>query len=925
MASSEFSDVFISYRRKDVEFTQKLVNELKQSGREVWVDWEDIPPGSEGFTDDIKRGLEGSDAFLCVLSPNYLASTYCVDMELGYALELKKKIIPVVLDKFDDQPVPSGIGHINWIYFTPHAGQSNTFEDSFPKIIQALEQDLAHARMHKRVALRALEWDSKNRSNSYLLSGDEISEAEDWISHASDKTPEPTALHADYISASRHQATQRQRQLLAGVSVALAVSVLLTIVAVALGFEANNQRIRAEESEQIAIREAEISQSVALASGAMEANTRDQLEAVALAVEAVQINDPPGIARRVLGTVAYQPGAVRLFTGHTDLVTDVAFSPDGSRAVSGAEDNTLIVWEVATGEIQHTLTGHTDAVNAVAFSPDGSLIASASEDDTVILWDAASGALQQTLSGHTSRVLAVAFAPDGQTVVSGSRDNTLIVWDVATGAARQTLTGHTDRVMAVAVSPDGTLIASGSRDDTVILWNAADGAVWQTLVGHTGDLSRVSFSPDSRQLVSGGYDNTVRLWDTASGEQLRSFTRHTRPVTTVAFSPDGRSLFSGSNDRTIIWWNLQAEDPLHIFTGLDFVRSVAVSGNGRWLLTADRSTIPVLWDLQAGNVVQEFGHPGGAINAVAYSPDGELVASGTDDGQVLVYAAGNGELRYTLTGHETYVNAITFSPDSLVLASGDENGVVQLWDLASGDLTTTLTHDQPIHSLAFSPDKQSLLVGSGVFVDGLMRLWDLATARNIMEFSGFGGSVWGVAISPDGRLAASASEDGLRLWELATGEQLRELTGHTAAVRSVAFSPDGARLVSGSFDKQVILWEVASGDRVQTFAGHGDVVRSVAFHPDNQRIASGSDDDTVMIWDTGTGEAINTYTGHRDSINSIAFSADGQQLLSGGKDRRAILWRVNTLSELMEWTTTHRYLSSLDCLTRTVYGLDCES
>lgn len=926
MASSEFSDVFVSYRRKDVEFTKQIVGELKKAGKEVWVDWEDIPPGSEGFTDDIKRGLEGSDAFLCILSPNYLESTYCVDMELGYALELKKKIIPVVLEKFENHPVPAGIGHINWIYFTPHAGQANTFEQSFPKITQALDQDLAHARMHKRIALRALEWDSKSRSRSYLLSGDEISEAEDWIRHANDKTPEATALHADYIAASRRYATQRQRQLLAGVSVALVVSLILMVVAVVMGFEANNQRIRAEDNEQIAVRQADISQSIALASGAMEANTRDQIQAVALAVESVKITDPPGIGQRVLGTVAYQPGAVRLFNGHTSFVTAVVFSPDGKTAVSSAEDTSLIVWDVATGEILHTLTGHTKSVDDVAFSPDGKMIASAAEDKTIKLWDAATGTELRTLEGHNHWVLSVAFSPDSQKLVSSSRDETIIVWDTQTGEILQNLEGgHTDRATAVEFSPDGKLIASASRDDTIILWDADTGSILYTLTGHTADISSISFSPDSTLLASGGYDNTVRLWDTATGQPIRSFVRHTRAVTTVAFSPDGQSLFSGSDDRTIIWWDLEGEakDPIHIFTGQEFLRSVAPSPDGQALLSADRTPDLILWDLQAGNVIHTLANPEGAINGVAFSPDGQLVAAATDDQLVLVYEAAAGASRYTLTGHENYVNAVAFSPDGRWLASGDESNTVRIWDLNTGETVYTLTEDQPIHSLAFTPDGQNLLVGSGVFVDGSLNLWDIETETRLTEFTGFAGSVWGVAISPDGVLAASASEDGLRLWELATGKLLRELNGHTAAVRSVAFSPDNTKLLSGSFDNQMLLWDVATGSLLQTFAGHSEVIRSVAFNPDTRLVASGSDDDTVMIWDTLTGDAISTYTGHHDRVNSIAFSADGKQLISGSLDSQVIIWRVNTLNELMEWTAANRYLADLDCITRREYGLEC--
>jgi len=128
----EQSDVFVSYRRKDVDFVKGVVNAIKETGREVWVDWEDIPPGVEGFSDEIQLGIEAGNAFIAVLSPAYLESEYCL-MELREAIRLKKRVIPIVYKKFEPAPPPEGIGHINWVYFTPHAGQENTFEQAFPK------------------------------------------------------------------------------------------------------------------------------------------------------------------------------------------------------------------------------------------------------------------------------------------------------------------------------------------------------------------------------------------------------------------------------------------------------------------------------------------------------------------------------------------------------------------------------------------------------------------------------------------------------------------------------------------------------------------------------------------------------------------------------------------------------------------------
>jgi len=160
---------------------------------------------------------------------------------------------------------------------------------------------------------------------------------------------------------------------------------------------------------------------------------------------------------------------LQVLNAHTNNVNDVRFSPDGKLLASGSSDNTVRLWDPATGTCRRTLEGHSSYVTSVAFSPDGKLLASGSYDNTVRLWDPATGTCRSTLEGHSSYVTSVAFSPDGKLLASGSYDRTVRLWDPETGTCRSTLEGHSRWVRSVAFSPDGKLLASGADDRTVRL------------------------------------------------------------------------------------------------------------------------------------------------------------------------------------------------------------------------------------------------------------------------------------------------------------------------------------------------------------------------------------------------------------------------------------------------------------------------
>jgi mono/diheme cytochrome c family protein len=308
-----------------------------------------------------------------------------------------------------------------------------------------------------------------------------------------------------------------------------------------------------------------------------------------------------------LATSSYGPaglasGTFRPFAGHSGPVVSLAFSPDGRRALSGSDDNTLRLWDVSTGREIRTLEGHTGAVLAVVFSPDGRSALSGSYDRTVRLWDLSSGRQLQRFDGHTERVSSVAFSPDGRRGLSGSWDQTLSLWDLATGRELRRFGGHASYISSVAFSPDGRSALSGGYDKTVRLWDLATGREVHRFEGqHTKEVYSVAFSPDGRRAVSGGNDQQVYLWDVGSGRVLRRLQGHTRAVVHVGFTADGRRVLSGSSqyqaaEKALRVWDAETGRELRSYGGRgETIWSLAFSADGLRALTGNADKPLRLW------------------------------------------------------------------------------------------------------------------------------------------------------------------------------------------------------------------------------------------------------------------------------------------------------------------------------------------
>ena len=291
------------------------------------------------------------------------------------------------------------------------------------------------------------------------------------------------------------------------------------------------------------------------------------------------------------------------------------------------------------------------------------------------------------------------------------------------------------------------------------------------------------------------------------------------------------------------------------------------------------------------------------VTAVAFSADGQRLASGSWDQTVKFWDVSTGQELGTMASKMKEVQALAFSRDGHWLATENSSNTVILWDATTGREIRTLPGNKPlgvlgdswVYSIAFSPDGQWL--ASGVD-DKTVRLWDVTTGQAVRDLTALRRSVIYIAFSLDGRWLASGGDDKtIRIWEVSTGQEIRTLSGHKKNVYAVAFSPNGRWLASASADKSVRIWEVATGREVHALTGHGNVVSSLTFSPDGRWLASGSWDKTVKIWDVETGQELQTLAGHNHAIYTVAFDSGGNWVAAGSQDGTIKLWQLKKSAE----------------------------
>ncbi|ALG09489.1 helix-turn-helix domain-containing protein [Kibdelosporangium phytohabitans] len=745
---------------------------------------------------------------------------------------------------------------------------------AWPRLRQWLAADRDGLRTHRHLTEAAQEWSTLDKDPGALYRGARLVVAKEW---ANKNTGALSPVELGFLDASVGQAEQetatgkrRARQLR---YLAVGLAILLLVVTV-ISVVAVRQRQDAEQAQRVAV-------SRQLATQALTIAESDPGRAKLLSVEAYQ-TAPTVEARSALMSMSAHRDYRTEIQAHNGAVSQIAFLPDGTLASAG-RDKSVALWDTTRRTRTATLTGHDTWLKGMAVTPDGAMAATGGDDNRVVLWDPRNRRVVASLDQHTSIVREVAFSADGRLLASSGNDRTVRLWDVAQRTLLATFTDHTAAVTSLAFSPDGKTLVTGGDDENILLWDVPSRTRIAALASNIGGVKALDFSPDGKLIASAGVGTAVRLWDTTSRAQVATFTGHVEEaVIAVKFSPDGRTLASAGNDGVVRLWDVPNRVPRAVLAGHQAsIYTLAFSPDGGTLASAGEEGKVILWDPRTPSMIDR---PGQAVLGLAFAPDSRSLAAVGPGRTVLWDVATRAPRRIRDEGAEM-VNAVAYGS---VVATGAS--ALQLWDPGIDATPVTLPgHASRVMDVALSPDGRTAATAS---VDKTVILWDVPNRTRLATLD-IGAVTTGVAFSPDGRLLAVGDHDNqlVTLWDIATRTRKAELRGHNGWARTVVFSPDGRTVASASADQSVILWDVATGAQIARVTGHRDAYfHGLAYSPDGKTIAYTSADDTVVLWDVERRTVGARLTGHMTAVRAVAFSPDGSTLASADANGTVILW-----------------------------------
>ncbi|NVJ13595.1 WD40 repeat domain-containing protein [Myxococcus sp. AM010] len=527
--------------------------------------------------------------------------------------------------------------------------------------------------------------------------------------------------------------------------------------------------------------------------------------------------------------------------GHDAELHALAFSPDGRWLAAAGRPGTLWLWDWKQGRRVALLSGHTEVVRGLAFSPEGEWLASGGLDQTVRVWRLRDGA-EVLRFMHDDIVIAVAFSPDGARLVSSSMDRTARVWDLPARRELHRLTGHGDMVASCAFSADGERVMTASADQAIRFWDARTGALLD-VQRNPGTLSAVAIAAGFQQLVQAGWEGRVQRVDVrGGGEVLERLDAHRTFVMAVALSPDGRTFASGGMDGVLKVWSRPERPPDVLLRELPAWPEVLAPVGPDAFVSGGEDGLRS-WSVSSSGELHSRLETPDAVGAVAVSADRRLLAVGTLKGEVRVRDVRSGSQVMVLPAARESIRALAFSPDGALLAAGVAQDVV-LWAVPSATQVARLTgHTGKPWALAFDATGQRLASGSA---DHTVRVWEVARGA-VLRVLEAGDRVRAVAFLASGALLTAGMRQPIRLWNPEDGRVLTSMDARTVGVLSLAMAPQGAFMASGGMGGEVKVWRLPDGALMGEAPGQQGFVSAVAFSSDGAWLAAAASDRTFHL------------------------------------------------------------------------------
>lgn len=557
--------------------------------------------------------------------------------------------------------------------------------------------------------------------------------------------------------------------------------------------------------------------------------------------------------------------AAQAIPAHDAALTALSRSADGTLILTASEDKQVRLWDAAGKPIR--AFAMFAPIRFAAISPDKQFIAAVDAQGQLRIW-AANG---QELRVTEKVAGPIAFSPDGKVLAAAGADNKVYLHATGAAAEPKPLATHTGPIKAITFNPAGTAVLSGGADKVLKLSDVATGKEAASLAGHAAALTALAVSPDGKLAYSGGEDKSLIIWDLAMGKAVGAIAGATGPVVSLAASGDGKLLAAATADGNV-----------RLYQGTALAATLAVPGAMAVAFRADNAGVVVgstdknlrLFTVNAPRAIAKHGSK---VNQLAVTPDGKTILSAGDDGHVRGWDLASGAAVKDLA-HVGAVTAIALSADGAKLASGSADKTSKVWTLADGKNVASFAATNAVVDVAFSKDGQKVAFTSA---DNLTRVMALA-GPELATFTI--NQPRGVRFVDDMTVAIGSSDKQIRLAKLTRAWS----QSHGGAVTALALTSDGAKLLSAAGDNTVVVRNAADGAPVKPIAVPAPT--SIALAADNVKLLVGSGDKTLRLFDANTGAAAFAYPAGAAAIHAVALSADGKMAGSVDANGGVSLW-----------------------------------